>query len=42
MERNNRSEGGGYGQRQRQNYEYNDPTGTDTTGRTYGNRNGWW
>jgi RNA recognition motif-containing protein len=42
MDRNNRSESGGYGQRQRQNYEYNDPTGTDTTGRTYGNRNGWW
>ena len=23
-------------------YEYNDPTGTDTSGRSYGNRNGWW
>ncbi len=23
-------------------YEYNDPNGTDTSGRSYGNRNGWW
>lgn len=23
-------------------YEYTDSTGTDTSGRSYGNRNGWW
>ena len=23
-------------------YEFNDPSGTDISGRSYGNRNGWW
>lgn len=38
MERSSRD--GSAGPRQR--YEYTDPNSTDTTGRSYGNRNGWW
>ena len=38
MEKRSRGEDGGSNRR----YEYNDPTGTDTSGRSYGNRNGWW
>lgn len=34
---NNSSSGGS-----RYRQEYNDPFGTDTTGKSYGNRNGWW
>ncbi|HEY6172508.1 MAG TPA: hypothetical protein VIX80_09650, partial [Candidatus Kapabacteria bacterium] len=37
-ERGNR-DGGNNG---RQRYEYNDPNSTDISGRSYGNRNGWW
>ena len=41
MERANRdSYSNNGGSRYRQ--DYNDPFGTDTTGKSYGNRNGWW
>ncbi len=40
MERANRDSYNNGGSRYRQ--EYNDPFGTDTTGKSYGNRNGWW
>ena len=40
MERANRDNYNNGGSRYRQ--EYNDPFGTDTTGKSYGNRNGWW
>ena len=34
--------GGGGWQPRGHRAEYNDPSGTDTSGRSYGNRNGWW
>ena len=34
--------GGGNWQPRGHRAEYNDPSGTDTSGRSYGNRNGWW
>ncbi|MFI5263093.1 MAG: RNA recognition motif domain-containing protein [Candidatus Kapaibacterium sp.] len=36
------SGGGGGWQPRGHRAEYNDPNGTDTSGRSYGNRNGWW
>ena len=39
---NNQGGGGGGWQPRGHRAEYNDPSGTDTTGRSYGNRNGWW
>ncbi len=36
------SGGGGGWQPRGHRAEYNDPSGTDTSGRSYGNRNGWW
>jgi cold-inducible RNA-binding protein len=41
--RDGNSGGGGGGWQPRgHRAEYNDPNGTDTSGRSYGNRNGWW
>jgi len=39
---NNSGGGGGGWQPRGHRAEYNDPNGTDTSGRSYGNRNGWW
>ena len=39
---NNNGGGGGGWQPRGHRAEYNDPSGTDTSGRSYGNRNGWW
>jgi cold-inducible RNA-binding protein len=41
-EGNNSGGGGGGWQPRGHRAEYNDPNGTDTSGRSYGNRNGWW
>ena len=40
--RDGNSGGGGGWQPRGHRAEYNDPNGTDTSGRSYGNRNGWW